>query len=268
MANEILAVFISVLFFLSKITFPLVTIRGAQATVEGVVVDISNARIANATVTFGSGVDESNIKTQQDGTYSIMLKPGTYKISVSKPGFCPFRRAGFVLPERSSVRFGLQMWVCPTDFPHFIQYAELDEVPHTNLKPLMLFGETEPQGELQHFYGRITPDDGTGHARKYPVVLTFNLLTVKADEIIYLSSDHTFKALGNVVWEDNDSIEPKAVDYAEVKLDGFTPKPIARYVRPGGSVRSRGAIVLFRFAKPVRLPRQVTLGDNVVDQAL
>ena len=227
MANGILAVFISVLFLLSKTTFPLVSIRGAEATVEGVVVDINKARIANATVTFWSGVDKSITQTQQDGTYSITLKPGTYEMSVRQPGFCSFRRASFVLAERASARFGLQMWVCPTDSPNYIQYAELDEVPHTNLKPVILFGTAEPQGEMRHFYGRMTSDDGTGHARKYPVVLTFNLLTVKADEITYLSSDHTFKAQGNVVWEDNGSIESKAVDKAEVKLDGFNPKPIS-----------------------------------------
>ena len=139
-----------------------------SAVVEGLAVDILDGRIPDATVTFWRGANEVVTKTRYDGTYSLRLMPGTYTMSVSKEGFYTARRAAYILQEHSSVRFNFQMWVSVYDLWPVFHYDELDEVSDTNLKPLILYGKNESQGDLQHFHGWNTPDDGTRHARQYP----------------------------------------------------------------------------------------------------
>jgi len=193
----------------------------AAAKVEGVVLDITDARISNASLTFGNEAREYTTKTREDGTYSIELKPGTYTMDVKAFGFCNLRRAGFVLEKHATLRFDMQMWVCPTD-TEFIQYTELEEVPPTHLKPLVLYANRELRGELQRFMGPNTYNDGTGHSRQYPAIFTFNLLTVRAKEILYDPTKHLLSAFGNVLWQDgNDSGASAKV---EIKLDGLRPR--------------------------------------------
>jgi len=192
----------------------------AAAKVEGVVLDINDARIWNATLTFGNGGRDHSTRTRQDGTYSIELKPGTYTMEVKSYGFCTLRRSAFVLQKHSTVQFNLQMWVCPTD-SEFIQYSEFEEIPHTHLKPLVLYAKKDLQGELQRFRGPNALDDETGHPRQYPAIFTFNLLTVHADEIVYDPTKHYLNAIGNVHWQDeNDSGTTANV---QIRLDGLKP---------------------------------------------
>jgi hypothetical protein len=190
--------------------------------IEGVVVDITDARIWNATLTFGTGNRDYRTKTRQDGTYSIELKPGTYSMKAESYGFCTLRRSGFVLQKHTTVQFNLQMWLCPTDTEFFVQYTELEEIPHTHLKPLVQYGKKNLQDALWHFRGPHTWDDGTRHSRQYPAVFTFNLLTVQADEIVYDPARHLLSAVGDVRWQDeNDS---GAAENLQIKMDGLKPR--------------------------------------------
>jgi hypothetical protein len=201
------------------------TAAQSTAKVEGVVVDITDARIAKATLTFGDGTREYWTKTRWDGTYTIELKPGTYTMKVGSYGFCTLRRSAFVLQKHTTVQFNLQMWVCPTDMV-FVQYAELAEVHHTHLRPLVLYAKEEQQGELRQFRGPNTNNDGTGRPRQYPAVFTFNLLTIRAEELVYDPANHTLTAIGNVFWQDENrsGSDPKVV----IKLEGSRPK-LVRY---------------------------------------
>lgn len=208
---------------------PVRAVPETKETVEGVVADINDARIWNGTLTFETGPHEYTSHTRTDGTYSIKLKPGTYLVTIKSRGFCTIRRAAFVLQKHSSLRFNFQMWVCPTD-TEFIQFAELNEVPRTHLKPLIQFAHKDLQGDLQRFQGPSTNNDGTGLARKYPAVFTFNLLRVQADEILYDSSAHLLMASGHVAWEDG--IQTGAGDNVEIKLDGLKPRPNAGSSHP------------------------------------
>jgi hypothetical protein len=202
--------------------FPLPTMsRGhAPAKIEGVVVDITGARIQNAMLIFANETREYSTKTGGDGTYSIELKSGKYTMEVTSNGFCTLRRAAFVLQRRSTVQFKLQMWVCPTD-TQFIQYTEFEEVPRTNLKPHVLYAEKN-QGNLLRFKGPNTFDDGTGHSRQYPAVFTFNLLTVRAEEIVYDPTKHLLSAFGDVHWQNENKSGTSA--NLQVKLDGLKPR--------------------------------------------
>ncbi len=197
----------------------------AAAKVEGVVLDINDARIWKTTLTFGNGVRDYSTKTRQDGTYSIELKPGTYAMEVKSYGFCTLRRSAFVLQKHSTVQFNLQMWVCPTD-TESIQYIEFEEVPHTHLKPLVLYAKKDLRGELQRFRGPNAFDDGTGHPRQYPAIFTFNLLTVEAEEIVYDRTKHFLSAFGSVHWRDANNSGTSA--NVQIKLDGLNPN-LLRY---------------------------------------
>ena len=188
--------------------------------IEGTVVDINEARILNATLTFRTGDREYWTKTGPDGTYSIELKPGTYTMKAEHYGFCTLRRSGFVLQKDATVQFNLQMWVCPTD-TEFILYTELEKIPHTHLRPLVLYAQKEMQGKQIRFRGATTDNDGTGHPRQYPAVLTFNLLTVRAEEILYDPSQHLVAATGKVFWQD----ENRSGTNPEVKIKLEGPKP-------------------------------------------
>jgi len=201
------------------------------AKVEGVVLDINDARIWNATLTFGNGVRDLSTKTRQDGTYSIELKPGTYTLEVKSYGFCTLRRSAFVLQKHSTVQFNLQMWVCPTDM-EFIQYIEFDEIPHTHLKPVVVYAKKELQGELQRFRGPNDFADLTGHPRQYPAIFTFNLLTVQAEELVYDPTKHFLNAIGNVHWQDANNSGTSA--NVQIRLDGLKPS----FLRDAGSQQS------------------------------
>jgi hypothetical protein len=189
-------------------------------TVEGVVSDITGARIRSATLTFENGVHKYTAQTRPDGTYSIKLKSGTYLVSVESSGFCTIRRGAFLLQKHSSLRFNFEMWVCPSD-AEFIRFAELNVVPHTHLKPLVQFGREDFEGDLQRFRGPSTNNDGTGHARKYPAVFTFNLFRVQADVILYNPSTRLLIASGNVAWEEGTETGTGAT--IEFRLDGLQP---------------------------------------------
>jgi hypothetical protein len=83
--------------------------------VEGVLVYVLGARIADATLTFTSGKGEQTALTGVDGAYSIDLSPGTYRLRVevfapshelrlfcTKPmQFDSISRCGFVRQIRS-----------------------------------------------------------------------------------------------------------------------------------------------------------------------
>src|SRR6478736_1417387 len=97
------------------------------------------------------------------------------------------------------------------------------EVPNTNLQPLDLFASEELDGEQRWFRGPKTHDDGTRHPRNYPAILTFNLLSVKADEILYDQEKQLITALGNALWEDG--VGSGAGDRVAIKRTGFNPRP-------------------------------------------
>ena len=69
-----------------------------------------------------------------------------------------------VAKGHSSLRLNFQMWVCPTDTV-FIRCTELNEVPNTNLQPLVLFASEELDGEQRWFRGPKTPKVGASTQR-------------------------------------------------------------------------------------------------------
>jgi hypothetical protein len=195
-----------------------------EALVKGVVTDINDDRVPMASVTIEADGQRLRTETSPDGTYSIRLQPGTYTISISRPGFCEVRRGAFVAQKHSEVQFDFQLWVCPSDDTiSSIHYVELDSVPHTHLKPLILFGESQTEGELERFKGPVIFEDGPDSGRKYPVVFSFNRLTVRANSLSYNSRNHLLTADGDVAWREGaDSGSGTAF---AIKLNSSEPHP-------------------------------------------
>ena len=63
----------------------------AGARVNGAVSDTNGAYIARARVTVESGATRRELSTNDEGVYDTRLPAGTYRLTVSAPGFCPFR---------------------------------------------------------------------------------------------------------------------------------------------------------------------------------
>jgi hypothetical protein len=185
-----------------------------SAEVWGTVTDVNAATVESAALTF-QGQNQSIIaETGADGKYSILLDPGTYMISVSKRGFRPLRRATFLAQKGARIQFDFQLWVSASDSFGTYNFVELETATHTTLRPLVLFGESHKHDELEEFNGPV-------FGKKYPAVLTFNLLTVGADRFTYDRAKHAVLASGNVVWQDGRSVNT-AVEI-EIVLDGLDP---------------------------------------------
>jgi hypothetical protein len=73
----------------------------AQSAIVGVVTDTSGAAMPGVTVEAASDVLIEKVKsavTDGDGAYRIAdLRPGTYSVTFTLPGFKTFRRDGFQL---------------------------------------------------------------------------------------------------------------------------------------------------------------------------
>lgn len=188
-----------------------------SAEVKGIVTDINAAGVTKAIVVFESQGRKYQVETGADGAYAIQLKPNTYTVSISHFGFCGFRRAAFMAKKNSQIHFDFQLWVCPSDWNGKFNFIELEPTPHTRIKPVVLFGETRTEGTMQTF-SRVDLGE------KYPVVLTYNLLTVRANKLSYDRSKHLVWATGDVEWQDGRN--EGSGKNVQIWLNGLEPKVV------------------------------------------
>jgi hypothetical protein len=186
------------------------------AEVKGIVTDTNDSRVAGAVLIFETGDRSYRVETGEDGAYAIRLKPNTYTVSITHFGFCRSRRAAFVAKKDSQINFDFQLWVCGSDGNNF-DFVELEPRSHTHLKPLVFFGESRPVGTSQVFTGAVL-------FQKYPVVLTYNLLTVRADKLTYERSKYMLLAEGHVEWQDG--MNKGSGENVQIWLDGPEPRVI------------------------------------------
>src|ERR1051325_9730716 len=62
-----------------------------EGRANGAVSDQNGAYIVRARVVVESGATRRELSTNDEGVYDTMLPAGTYRLTVSAPGFCPFR---------------------------------------------------------------------------------------------------------------------------------------------------------------------------------
>jgi tetratricopeptide (TPR) repeat protein len=65
--------------------------RAADGTVKGTIFDRNRAVIHGALVRIESGAGRRVVSTDDEGTYAAALPAGTYTLTVTANGFCPFR---------------------------------------------------------------------------------------------------------------------------------------------------------------------------------
>src|SRR5262245_60161217 len=84
------------------------------AVLTGTVVDPASAVVGDAkvTATHEATNTTTSTNTNEDGRYLFpTLRPGSYRISVSSPGFKHFVSSGLVLQVNQSARFDVQLTV-------------------------------------------------------------------------------------------------------------------------------------------------------------
>jgi hypothetical protein len=197
---------------------PLKAHTGNDAVIRGVVTDIRDSRVLKVTLVFSSTVQTYRTDTSTDGTYSVVVQPGTYEVTVVPPnGFCRSKRAAFTAQVDANIELDFQVWVCPSDIYCCYQFAELAPVNDTGLKPLVLYGEMRDENHARVYTGAHFPLQP-----QYPVILTFNLLTVRCDRLLYDPGSHALTATGNVTWQSGK--ESGSGKQFEIQLNGSVPK--------------------------------------------
>jgi hypothetical protein len=185
----------------------------SEASVMGTVVDtFQAARITDAKVTLLGSGHKYETTTTSSGEYLLKLEPGVYEIRVTRPGFCDGGRAAFALKAGTKVTFDFELLLCgsvdpirlhPEDgngttssSPDRYQREELNPVSPNFLRPVIFFGDRQETGDGVR-YSALTLLD-----RHFPVVYTYNLLTIKSDTLIYSKTDNSVRATGNVSFDD------------------------------------------------------------------
>jgi hypothetical protein len=185
----------------------------SEASVMGTVVDtVQAARITDAKVTLLGSGHKYETTTTPSGEYLLKLEPGVYEIRVTRPGFCDGGRAAFALEAGTKVTFDFELLQCgsvdpirlhPEDGngttsppPHRYQREELNPVSPNFLRPVIFFGDRQENGDGVRYSALMLLD------RHFPVVYTYNLLTIKSDTLIYSKTDNSVRATGNVSCDD------------------------------------------------------------------
>jgi hypothetical protein len=180
-----------------------------QAEVKGIVTDINGSRVPGASVEFTNPCGQFTSLTSEDGAYTLRVAPGTYKVRISKFGFCDAHRGAFSLRESSKVQFDFQLLACGTydregiSAPSSLtrlhdryQEEELNAPTTDAIWPLVTYGKREHRGDSVRYSGFEF------QGKRHPVVYTYNLLTITADILLYSQKDNTIEGIGDVVWHD------------------------------------------------------------------
>ncbi|MBZ5696275.1 MAG: carboxypeptidase-like regulatory domain-containing protein [Acidobacteriia bacterium] len=182
------------------------------AFVQGIVSNEVGARIAGAELQFATEDNRIVAQTWSNGTYDAKLPPGVYAVRVMHSGFCEGRRGSFSARAGAEIRLDFGLLRCGSDdyrvgvggtLINRLGYdsEELATPTVDGLKPLVLFGERKESDGTVHYSSLVLLD------RQYPVVYTYDLLTIKAPYLTYSPKDHSIDGNGGVVWQDGSSTQ-------------------------------------------------------------
>jgi hypothetical protein len=164
--------------------------------------DVQDAFVASATVQAKSWDQTFTTQTNEDGIYKLNLPVGIYQIVVSSQGFCASTRAQFKVEQDSTINFDFMLNVCPSHgSPPF--KTESFAIPYSkdnSLKLFVQYGKQEVQGEMITFEG--FPHKIADHIKDIPVgvIVSYNLLTIRANKIEMDRQTVRLKASGDVVF--------------------------------------------------------------------
>lgn len=185
--------------------------------VTGVVVDIAGRTVEDAKVEFFKDGKAFITRPDKDGKYEIELAAGTYRVRVESNTHYTVPRAPFSLLRGSSVRFDFELmrrfiirdytYNGPAEFPPpklpadpgTYEEEELGPIAPDGLRSLVRYGERHEQGDEVR-YSTLLHD-----AKQFPVVYTYDLLTIKANTLTYSKKDNSVHGAGDVVYQDGEN---------------------------------------------------------------
>lgn len=200
---------------------------------DGTVIDMNGARLPKADIDAVSIRGEKYVtQTTDDGTYAFLVPPGVYRIRASRSGFCEARRAAVALTGQATLKFNFQLFICPyldvkpSDDSTYVPMAdptpryhveEVGPVIPNGLRPLISYGKRESEGNSIH-YSSLVID-----SRQFPVIYTYDLITVTADNLVYSTMDSSLRGAGHVVWQDAAGITQYA-SAIEISFESYKPR--------------------------------------------
>jgi Carboxypeptidase regulatory-like domain len=211
-------------------------VRGAQTEVKGTVTNITGAGVSGASVMFTSKGQRLTLKTARNGVYIGRLQPGTYDVRVMATGFCEMPRGSFIADDNPVIEINFRLIVCPSDWTGKYYNAQLNPAPDSGLRPLVIFGQAKSVDNLTRYTGPVVPDIVLEKSRDtygkypqavlkqhtYPVILSYNLMTIRCNELLYDSRKHLAIGTGEVEVEEGD--RKRRGEKITVVLNGLEPR--------------------------------------------
>jgi hypothetical protein len=205
--------------------------------IKGTIVLVNrDLRLPNVELTFEHGDQVFAASTDSSGSYSIALPSGTYTVKVYRAGLCRMRREAFVVEPEQVIRIDFELMICSSDVPGKYRYVALDAVPNTSIHPLVLFGESTKSGDATLYSGPVLPfvdvtdisgypAQRSGHTtveeRRYPVVFSYNVLTIRCSELSYKKESREVIGTGEVKVQDGKTTSTGAM--VKIVLNGLNP---------------------------------------------
>lgn len=188
-----LAIFLAALFL--QLTAP-ISSGQEVGEVVGTVQDAVGASIAGATVEF-IGQGKHYLVTVGDvGGYAAQLTPGTYSVTARALYFCEEHRATFSIAANQKAEFDFILPVGATDTRPQDDGCYKEDAPDMGkgvLHSLVLYGARSQKGaELS--YSGLKQDVN----ENYPTVFSYDLLTLRADRLVFDSQAKSITAIGSV----------------------------------------------------------------------
>jgi hypothetical protein len=169
--------------------------NGSDAvTVAGCVV-AAGGTVAGADIRFEGAAVSRTMRTGPHGTYTISLPPGQYTATVAYRSLCNERRATFNVSPGPAIELNFYPWVCPSGSAWEYHESTLDGFPQETLQPWIVYGHLVSDGKFQTY-------TGPAMMKAYPVALSYDLMSLEADSVLYTVGEHYAVAMGSVVVRD------------------------------------------------------------------
>jgi len=189
----------------------------ARSVVVGTVTDGYGAVVPKTKVSFIQQGIATVVATSDAGEYEARLSPGAYSISTEKWGFCPLRRSELELRPSMKVRIDLSMVSCGIadhvdvsvkgpikrewashSPPHEYDSFPVRRAKGTALNLVIRYVSRVKVGSRVEYSGS-QPPSSTEPVR---VVVTYDVMTITADQVIFDKRRVELCARGNLVVQD------------------------------------------------------------------
>jgi hypothetical protein len=211
-----------------------VTSASQTLHVRGTVKDQTEAVIPRTKVVFQNKQFDKTVTTDERGDYEADLPIGDYTMTAQAAGFRPYRRPLFRTTSAETIAFDFTLPVMPTcdlsvvstnggtatpeDLEaaqeQFCSREEYLSLPSSDGVPFQIwihYGKHIVTGDRHVYTGEKTRNND-------PVLVNYNLFSLRADEVVYDARSKTIRATGNAMAVD-ESGTTRRVDAMEMKFE-------------------------------------------------